>query len=322
MPNASIISIASHLPERKLSNEELIEKFPDWDVDKIYKKTGIRERAIVESDQTSLDLAYHSSIKLFQSGVIKPNQIDMILLCTQSPDYFLPSSACILQKRLELPTNCGALDFNLGCSGFIYGLALAKGLIESQQAKNILLITAETYTKYLDPEDRSVRTLFGDGAATTLISSSSTENAIGTPVLGTDGSGAENLIVEGGASRFPDHKPTLKMNGSEILNFTLESIPLCISRLLEQENRTLDSFDYVVFHQANSFILTQLQRKLKIPKNKFCINMQEYGNTVGSTIPMALNRAHLDGEIKSGDEILLCGFGVGYSWGATIIKWP
>jgi len=322
MPSATINAIASYLPDRRLTNEDLAAEFPDWEVDKIFKKTGIESRAIAAADETAGDMAFKAATKLFETNSIQRGDIDFLMLCTQSPDYFLPTTACVLQHRLELPTSCGALDFNLGCSGFIYGLSLAKGLISSKQAKNVLLITAETYSKYLNSEDRSVRTIFGDGAAATLISASEDGAGIGGIVLGTDGSGAENLIVREGAAKGTLGKtPELKMAGPEILNFTLEAIPGCINGLLEQEHLNLDDIDHFVFHQANAFILTQLRRKLKIPKEKFCINMNDYANTVSATIPMALEKLTDQKSLNPGDKILLCGFGVGYSWGACIIDW-
>jgi 3-oxoacyl-[acyl-carrier-protein] synthase III len=237
---------------------------------------------------------------------------------------------------LGLRTDCGALDFNLGCSGYVYGLALAKGLIENGLCRNVLLITADTYTKLIHPKDRSVRTLFGDGAAATLISGVSDIEVIGPFVFGTDGRGATKLIVPAGGSRIPLNPETatvrddgtgnfrsmqnLFMDGPEIFNFTLKVVPSLVKQLLTKAQLDLEEVDYFVFHQANRFMLEQLRKKLKIPEEKFCINMESYGNTVSATIPMALEIAYGQEQIKQGDIVMLVGFGVGYSWGAAMIK--
>jgi 3-oxoacyl-[acyl-carrier-protein] synthase-3 len=334
---AAIKGISSHLPGQKLTNEDLAKEFQEWDVAKIYQKTGISVRSVAAPDECASDLGVAAAQKLFQTGLCKPEDIDFLLFCTQSPDYFLPTTACLLQERLNLKTSCGALDINLGCSGFIYGLSLAKGLIETGQAKQLLFITSETYSKFIHPTDRGVRTIFGDGAAATLISGiDSEEDAIGPFVFGTDGRGAEKLIVPAGGSRLPTSPETsvekdagtgiyrsaqnLYMDGPEIFNFTLIEVPAAVNSLLEMSSNTLDDIDYFIFHQATSFMLERLRKKMKIPKDKFCLNLESYGNTVSATIPMAMNLSLQNEEIKLGDKIMLVGFGVGYSWGATLIR--
>lgn len=322
---AYIKHISSYLPDNIVSNDLLVKIYPDWNAEKISSKTGIYNRHIAGSEQTATDMAYEAANNLLNIYKIDRSTIDFVILCTQSPDYFLPSSSCILQDRLELSTSCGAFDFNLGCSGFVYGLSIAKGLIETGSAKNILLITAETYSKYLHEDDRSVRTIFGDGAAATLISSKdSTRDLIGPFIFGTDGSGANNLIVETGASKIKtlqnSEKDFLQMDGPAIFNFTLKNIPKLIKQIMDKAHMTMDEVDYFVYHQANSYMLEALRKKSKIPKEKFCINMQDYGNTVSATIPMALEIAMEQKEIKTNDKIVLAGFGVGLSWAATVIE--
>lgn len=200
--NAVISAIEYYLPERVLSTAQLAGEFPEWSIEKIELKTGIRERRVAGENECASDLAFFACRKLFDSGACRPEQIDYILLCTQSPDYFLPTTACLLQERLGIPTTAGALDFNLGCSGYIYGLGLANGLIQTRQAANILLITAETYSKFIHPKDRSVRTIFGDAAAVTLLQSIEGDfPSLGPFVYGTDGMGAKNLIVKTGGMR-------------------------------------------------------------------------------------------------------------------------
>jgi 3-oxoacyl-[acyl-carrier-protein] synthase-3 len=323
--NAKITFIANHLPANALSNEDIAREFPEWGVEKIFSKTGIRCRHIAAEDETASDLAYQAALKVFAQSGCTPDQIDYLLFCTQSPDYALPTTACLLQERLKLPNYAGALDFNLGCSGFVYGLSLAKGLIETNQAKKVLLLLGETYSKYLSATDKSVRTIFGDGASAVLIEASSDpEHQIGPFVFGTDGSGGQNLIVQNSGARANPAfgaKSHLFMDGPEILNFTLQRIPQVVNLLCEKSTVPLDQIDAFVFHQANRFILDQLRRKLKIDADRFVINMEDYGNTVSATIPMALERAVQSGQIRPGARLMLVGFGVGYSWGACLARW-
>jgi len=326
-----ITNIEYYLPEKIITNDQLAKQFPDWSSDKIEKKVGIRERHIVKEDETALDLALEAGKKILKN--YDKDKIDFLLFCTQSPEYYLPSGACILQDRLELKTNIGALDYNLGCSGFIYGLAMAKCIINSNIAKNILLITSETYTKHIHPKDKSNRTIFGDAAAAVIIEKSEEEH-IGEFVLGTDGSGYGNLIVPNGGLRNKYNinakeidngsgsirtDNNLYMNGPEIFNFTIKAVPKVVSETLEKNNTTLDEIDYVIFHQSNKYMNEYLRKKIDIPKNKFCENLLLKGNTVSTTIPIAIKDSLDNNFIKKNDNVLLVGFGVGYSWGGTII---
>jgi 3-oxoacyl-[acyl-carrier-protein] synthase-3 len=338
---ASVAAIEYSLPEALLKNEELAAKFSDWTSEKITDKTGITERHIAGADECASDIAVQAAQKLFDSHACRREDVDFLLLCTQSPDYFLPTTACLVQDRLGLPTTCGALDFNLGCSGFVYGLGLAKGLIETAQAKNVLLVTAETYSKFIHENDRSVRTIFGDGAAATLIQGvqiidETSDEPIGPFIYGTDGRGAKNLIVPVGGMRqrnrsadeahvdeFGNERTSsnLYMNGGEIFNFTLRAVPEAIGRLLETMRLRLEDIDLIVFHQANRYMLDHLRKKLKIPEEKFVVAMERVGNTVSSTIPIALSDAAESGRLKDGQRIMVVGFGVGYSWAATVLRW-
>ena len=197
---AYIKALSYYLPIKILTNEELVKDFPEWSVEKVAQKVGVNTRHIAGEKETACDMAEKAARKLFKEYNINPETVDFILLCTQSPDYFLPSTACILQDRLGISKTAGAFDYNLGCSGCIYGMAIAKGLIAAGIAKNILLVTSETYTKYLHPSDKSNRSIFGDGAAACLISTNGFAE-IGNFTLGTDGTGANNLIVRTGAAR-------------------------------------------------------------------------------------------------------------------------
>lgn len=328
---AFIKAISYHLPEAVVSNEDLVGEFPEWSVDKIAKKIGVNQRHVVCKDQCASDIAEQAARKLFTESGMDKSCVDFVLLCTQSPDYFLPTTACLLQERLGLSTHCGALDFNLGCSGFVYGLALSKGLIESGIAKNVLFITAETYSKHFHHRDKGNRTIFGDAATATLVSAEGFAE-IKDFDLGTDGTGANNLIVKSGAMRHrekfedisfdksgnPVSSDHLYMNGSEIFNFTLETVPELVDNVIEKNGLNKDSVDLYVFHQANKYMLDCLFDLMEIEEKKAFVYMSEVGNTVSSTIPIALCEAKKEHKLVG--NVLIAGFGVGYSWGGCILK--
>jgi 3-oxoacyl-[acyl-carrier-protein] synthase-3 len=333
---AYLAAVRTALPEAELPNEQLASEYPGWSADKIHAKTGIATRHIAAPGECASDLAVRAARLLMEQESIDPSCVDFLLYCTQTPDYILPPTACILQHRLGLPMSCGALDFNLGCSGYIYGLGLAKALIETGQAQTILLLTADTYSKLINPADKSVRTLFGDGAAATLVKAGGEDSSIGPFVYGTDGAGACNLIVPTGGMRrpvvfqaelLPDDSGNartvndLYMNGTEVFNFTLRRVPEAIQQLLAKAGMVQEAVDLFVFHQANRFMLDHLRRKLHIPVEKFVIAMEEVGNTVSSSIPIALEQAQKTGQLTRRALVMLVGFGVGYSWGATLIRW-
>lgn len=330
---AYIKAIAYYLPEKAVTNEELVKEFPEWSVEKVAQKVGVDSRHLAAEDETAGDMAEKAARKLFEEYQIDPKSIDFVMLCTQSPDYFLPSTACILQNRLGIPTSAGAFDYNLGCSGCVYGMAMAKGLIAAGIAKNVLLLTAETYNKYLHPSDKSNRSIFGDGAAACLISTEGFAE-IGEFSLGTDGSGANNLIVKTGASRMKEatgkfvedeeghiwYDDYLYMNGGNIFNFTLEAVPIMMREILEKNRMDKDQIDYYVFHQANKFILNTIRKVCVLPKDKFYVNLVNTGNTVSSTVLIGLKDCLDKGVIKEGDKVMISGFGVGLSWGGTILR--
>lgn len=327
---AYIKDIAYYLPEKVLTNEEIAKLFPEWSAEKVANKVGITERHISAEDETATDMAYQAAERLFAQGNDR-SIVDFVLLCTQSGDYFLPSSACLLQDRLGLSTHCGALDFNLGCSGYEYGLAIAKGLIVAGIAKNILLLTAETYTKYIHPQDKGNRTIFGDGASASLISTEGFAE-IGEVVLGTDGSGAENLIVRSLGAR---HKKLLNdlhiddedglisgdhlyMHGGNVFDFTADVVPPMVDELLKRSELKQEEVDLWIFHQANKYMINYLRKLLEIDKEKFYLFMEKVGNTVSSTIPIAMVEARREDKLHG--NVLLAGFGVGLSWGGVMLK--
>jgi 3-oxoacyl-[acyl-carrier-protein] synthase-3 len=335
MPNLSRITY--YLPQNILTNDQLEKEYDSWSATKIYRKTGIENRHTAKGEKTS-DMAVKAAEELFRSNPeITKDDIDFLILCTQSPDYFLPTTACLVQERLGLSRKVGEFDFNLGCSGYIYGLLLASSLIQATQSRNVLLLTSEKYCRYIHPQDRSTRTIFGDGATATLISETKGFATLDAFDWGTDGSGAKNLIVPAGGDALPCSSETAKeqtddsgnirslnniyMNGPEIFAFTLDTVPITIERVLKKASLEMGDIDFFVFHQANKFMLETLRVKLNISEEKFIIDMKDYGNTVSSTIPIAVENARRKKLFHNGAKILLAGFGVGYSWGSAILTW-
>lgn len=334
---AHIKSVAYYLPEGVLTNEDLAEEFPEWSVEKIAAKTGIHRRHIADKTQFSSHLATEAARRLFERDGIDPQRIDYLILCTQTPDFYMPTTACIVHEQLGLSSKAGATDINLGCSGYIYALGLARGLIESSQARTVLVVTADTYSKFINPRDKAVRTIFGDGAAATLVEGVDSPDAGLTGITyGTNGGGGQHLIVPNGGLRSgaeiaPKSNVALRglslsghdlfMDGPEIFNFTLEVVPVTIADILRSAELTEEDIDLFVFHQANAFMLEHLRKKLGVPSDRFFISLAEAGNTVSSTIPIALADAVEQGVLRPGMRVLLMGFGVGLSWGGLVATW-
>ena len=303
------MQIEYFLPEALLTNADLVRRYPCWTEDKILAKTGIAVRHVAAGAESALDLGERAARRLLSERGIDAGEIDFLLLCTQSSEFKLPSSACLLQNRLGIPTTAGALSFDHGCSGFVYGLSLAKGMVVGGMAKKVLFVTAETYTKYIAPEDKSTKSIFADGAAATFIDGK-TASKIGEFSFGTDGSGAEKLIVRDGR---------LFMDGPDIFNFTLDVVPRTMDDVLAKNGLTRDDIDLYVFHQANKFMLETIRKMNALPRDKFYVNLETTGNTVSSTIPIALKQLEDAGKLAPGMRVMLMGFGVGLSWGATVI---
>lgn len=323
MKFAAVGPISVHLPERVETNEDLQRDNPRWDMELIASKTGIYQRHIAAPEECSSDLGVKAAEKLFADFQIDPQSIDFLLFCTQTPDYPLPTTACLIQDRLGLPTHCGALDFNLGCSGYVYGLSLADGLIRSGAAKRILFITAETYSKMIDPADRSLRTIFGDGAAATLIESHD-EPSLSAFKFGTDGTGANTLLAtEKGFRSEPDAvkprhrrrwKSDLYMDGPALINFTVESVPQLMEQVLADASMSQDDVGYFLFHQATFKMLNELQLQLDIPEERMPVLLRDLGNTVSSTLPILIRQMRDRGDLTAEHKNMLVGFGVGWSW--------
>jgi 3-oxoacyl-[acyl-carrier-protein] synthase-3 len=328
--------ITTFLPLQKLTNEQLVSELGRWSADEIFRKTGIHERCVAPAETTATDLASGALTALVHESQTTP---DFLILCTQSPDYKVPTSACVLQNAAALPTSCGSIDINLGCSGFIYGLALAEGLLAAGSAKNIALVTSETYTHYLHPKDAVSRPIFGDGAAASLLSANNAKQAgrLHSFVFGTDGAHALKLYIPAGGARSPEYKNVfgenaplnyetnapefLQMNGPEIFNFTLQSVPKLLDSVLAKEGTNFDSIDYFVFHQANAFMLESLRRKMKIPQEKFIVDMASTGNLVSASIPVVLDKMRRRNAFSLAPKrVFLCGFGTGLSWAGCILE--
>ncbi|BDI21647.1 3-oxoacyl-ACP synthase III family protein [Herbiconiux sp. L3-i23] len=332
---ARIAAVSYHLPAATLSNADLAAEFPEWSVEKIGAKTGIVNRHVAADDEFASDLAVAAAQRLFDEHGIDPNSIDYVLLCTQSPDYYMPTTAVLVQERLGLRTSVGATDITLGCSGYVYALGLAKGLIESGQVRNVLVLTTDTYTRFVNPRDKSVRTLFGDGASASLVTDDGGADALGSFVYGSDGSGGGQLVVPNGGLKgseaYPAASPEargfesngydLYMDGPGIFNFTLEIVPKSVDAVLAKAGLQQDEVDLWVFHQANAFMLEHLRKKLGVPSEHFVVAMGESGNTVSSTIPIALVEAERAGQLTRGMKVMILGFGVGLSWAGAVLEW-
>ncbi|MBN2295982.1 MAG: ketoacyl-ACP synthase III [Pirellulales bacterium] len=327
MNYASLGPVAVYLPEKVEDNDWLRSEFPDWPMDIIYEKIGIEARHVAAPDECASDLAVKAAQRLFDEHDVERDSIDFLLFCTQTPDYPLPTTACLLQDRLELPTSIGALDYNLGCSGYVYGLSLADGLIRARMAERVLLITAETYSKYIHPEDRSLRTVFGDGAAATLIEASPVQS-LGPFVFGTDGRGANHLMVTEGGARPQDkaHKPSkrkrwnssLFMNGPELVRFALEVVPDMVENLLAQNQIDQADIDMFLMHQATTYMLDHLRNRLEIEEERMPVNLHAQGNTVSSTLPILASDLRNSGRLRPGKQTMMISFGVGLSWAGCL----
>jgi len=324
---AAVGPIAVYLPERVETNAQLKAEFPSWDMDLIFEKTGIAARHIAAPGECASDLAVAASQRLFHDFDVDPQSIDFVLLCTQTPDYPLPTTACLLQSRLGLKTSVGALDFNLGCSGYVYGLSLADGLIRGGAARRVLLLTAETYSKYIHPTDRSLRTIFGDGAAATLVEAAE-QPTLTAFQFGTDGTGADTLLVTKGGARPADQaiKPrhrqrwesALYMDGPSLITFTVAAIPLLVENILAAAKMSDKDVDFYLFHQATLKMLDQLRERMGVRPERLPIVLEHCGNTVSSTIPILIDSLRKDGRLKRGVRSMLVGFGVGWSWAGCI----
>jgi len=324
MKQVYINKIEYFLPPLKESNKSVLKLSGrnEADIKKIIDKIGVKTRRIANKNIFSNDLAISSAKKILK--FINSKEIDYLIYCTNTPDYLLPTNACLLQDKLGLKKTIGAFDIILACSGYIYSLSIAKSLILAGQAKNVLLITSDTYSKFIKKNTPKTRILFGDGSTSTLISAKKKINSfkINNFAYGTDGSGYKNAIINNfGAKNYFNKKKdgeSLDLDGPGIYDFALKRIPDAIKNYLKKNNLKLSKIDYFIFHQANKFIIKSLQRKLDISDKKVFIEMANTGNTVSSSIPLVLSKKF--NKIPKGKNVLLIGFGGGLSWGVCLIK--
>jgi 3-oxoacyl-[acyl-carrier-protein] synthase-3 len=333
MQNA-ISKIEYYLPETILTSEDLANKF-NKDPEVLFKNTGIKKRHVRNLNQIGSDLGFEAAKKLLDNFPEYYSKIDFVIFCTEGLDYKAPTTSSTLHYKLGLKEDCGCIDMPMGCAGYIYGLSLADALIKSENASCVLFIAADIPTSVIHSEDFDMRVLFGDAGTATIIEKKET-GGFGKFVFGNDGSGANNLLVERGSTRSPidiDYineyveEPgnlahgRMYMNGLEITRFSLAKVPDLLNKILQKNNILFDEIDLFVFHQASSIILNALKRKCKIPDSKFYVFLEEVGNTVSCSIPIALYHAELEGKLIRGNRVMLLGFGVGYSWGGTILEY-
>jgi len=335
--NAQIRDIDICLPEQILANDDLQCDYPDWSLDEVAKRSGVQSRHIAGTEETALDLGYRSCRGLLSRNPELIECIDTLIFCTQSADYIMPPNACVLHKRLEMPSNVMAFDLNMACSGFVYAMSIAHGMIRSSVSKNVLLVSADTYSKYIHPRDRSARVLFGDAAAATWVTADESGRGIQDVNCCTDGSLYDKFIIPAGGCRTPKSKETgrektddngnvrtdehIHMAGRDILAFVSAVIPRHVTAFLHRNDLKVKDMDMFVFHQASSMVLDILTRLLKIDKSRVYRNLENIGNTVSASIPIALFEATKSGRVSRGQKVLLCGFGVGLSWGSVLLDY-
>ena len=331
----AIDGIACALPSRCLTNDELKAAYPDWDFKHLEKRTGVLRRHVAAPGETALDFALRAAEQLIEDGSLHPAEIDAVIFCTQSPDYVMPPNACLLHGRLGLSPSALAFDITLACSGYIYGLQLGGSLIHSGVARKVLLATADTYTRYIHPGDRATRCLFGDGGAVSILAESPNGRGIRDIRCGTAGTHYAKFMVQAGGMRVPRSPETsretvdrsgnvrtaehIQMDGLGVLSFFNATVPGSVREILSRNGLSLDDVDLFIFHQASQVALESLMSALKIPREKMVYDLAETGNLVSASIPVALSRALQSGRARKGQLVLLCGFGVGLSWGAALM---
>jgi len=320
MKRAAIIGTGSYVPQKVLTNADL-EKMVDTTDEWITDRTGIKERRISADNEATSDLAFIAAQRAVQNAKIDPKEIELIIVGTSSPDMLFPSTSCIVQDLLGA-VNAAAFDVSAACSGFNFALATAAGFIESGVYNNVMVIGADTLTKYLDWTDRNTCILFGDGAGAVILRSSTDGSGVIASHLGAEGSGGKYLIMPGGGSRDPEAKKRfIWMDGKEVFKFAVKALPKSIKAVLEKANLKPGDISLLIPHQANTRIIDFALKNLGLPKDKVYVNLQRYGNTSAASIPIALDEALRDKRIKKGDIVVLAGFGAGLTYGANIIKW-
>jgi 3-oxoacyl-[acyl-carrier-protein] synthase III len=327
MSSARIIGTGSYAPPRVLTNADL-EKLVDTSDEWILTRTGIAERHVASEEDATSDLALHASQAALEAAGLDPADLDMILVATITPDMFFPSTACALQDRLGA-RRAGAMDLSAACSGFIYGLAVADGLLRAGTARTVLLLGAETLTKVVNWQDRNTCVLFGDGAGAVVLRADEGERGILSTHLYADGSRGSLLILPGGGSRHPMSQAMMdaglskiQMNsGNEVFKLAVRAMEDAALTALKQHGLDVGDIDHLITHQANLRIISALGQRLGVPDHKVVVNIQKYGNTSAASIPIALDQAVRAGRVKAGDIVLLCAFGGGLTWASSLIRW-
>lgn len=324
--NAGIVGIGTYLPEKILSNNDL-EKVVDTSDEWITSKTGIKERRIASSEQATSDLAFLAGKQALKDAEVNPDEVDLIIVATATPDMMFPATACIVQEKLGA-INASAFDLEAGCTGFIYAITVGSQFIASGMYKTVLIIGAETLSRILDWKDRTTCVLFGDGAGAVLLKPVESNRGILACHLGADGTGSSTLTMPAGGSRMPatsetaDKKlHTVHMNGHEVYKFATRIIVDAAKKVLEKAHLSISEIDLFIPHQANIRIIDSSAKKLGLPMEKIMVNIERFGNTSSASIPLALADALEQGTVKDGDNIVMVGFGSGLTFGAVAMKW-
>ena len=316
-----IKEIHYYYPKKTISNHDIEKSHPEWQVRKLFNFSGVKKRHIANNDETSLSMSVNLIKNILKKNKNFLSNIDGIIFCTQSPDYLLPSNSSVLQGTFKFRENIFTLDISHACSGFLYSLGLADSLIKNKRCKKILLINSDTYSKMLNPNDRSTKLLFSDAASLTVVDSSS--NNLIDINFSNSGKHYEKLIYKYKGFNKHSNKATnkhLKMDGMGIMSFINSKLPKQINSILKKNKLNLSDIDYFFFHQASKLALDNLVKLLNIPKNKVIYDL-EHGNTVSASIPIALKKTQKKNIIKKNNLILFCGFGVGLSWSTALYKY-
>jgi len=323
---AGIVGTGSYVPDTVLTNAYFEERL-DTDNEWIVTRTGIRERRIVRPDIATSDIATYAAEKALEDAKMNPQDIDMIIVATVTPDMSFPSTACLVQKNLGA-FKASAFDISAACSGFIYGLSIASQFVKSGSMKNVLVIGAETLSKITDYKDRNTCILFGDGAGAAIVSRVEKDKGILASYLGADGRGEDLLKLPAGGSRLPASAETvsnslhyIKMNGSEVFKFATKIIEEAAEKALVMCGLSKEDIDFFIPHQANIRIIESAIKRLNISKDKVFVNIEQYGNMSSASIAVALDEANKNKKINKGDIVVLVGFGGGLTWGSIVLKW-
>jgi 3-oxoacyl-[acyl-carrier-protein] synthase-3 len=326
MPFAHITGWGMAVPEKVFTNADL-EKIIDTNDAWIVERTGIKERHIASEGQTTSALAVEAAWKALEKAKVKPTEIDLIICATSTPEYLFPATACLIQDSLGA-TKAGAFDLSAACTGFIYALNMAAQTIKSGSLKNVLVVGAETLSQFLNWNDRNTCILFGDGAGAVVLQASEVEGGIISSVMHSDGSGADLLSIPAGGSKNPATDATIKagmhyihMDGREVFRFATRVMAQATREVIASAGLVLDDISWIIPHQANSRIIESAARGLKLPMDRFVVNVDRFGNTSTASIPIAMCEAANDGRLKKGDKFVLVGFGAGLTWGALTGQW-